>query len=154
MNRFCCRPRLFPPVLLLPLVLAALVAAGCGDSGPKRYPISGTVTFKGSPIEDGIISFEPMDNEPTKEGSTIRKGKYTIPKDKGLTVGKYQVRIYAGDGTSGEGNAGITRAADPKPKRGFKGEGIERVPAEYNTKSTLVREVTANGSNQFDFDIP
>jgi hypothetical protein len=88
------------------------------------------------------------------DGATIRKGKYTIPRDKGMAVGKYRVSIYAGDGTVGEGQAGITAGSDPKPKRGFKGLGIERVPPEYNTKSTLVREVTADGPNQFDFDIP
>jgi hypothetical protein len=130
------------------------VAAGCGDSGPKRYAISGTVTFQGSPIEEGIISFEPLDQGRTMDGATILKGKYTIPKNKGMAVGKYQVRIYAGDGTVGEGQAGITRTSDPKPKRGFKGIGLERIPSDYNTKSTLVREVTADGPNQFNFDIP
>jgi hypothetical protein len=138
------------------IVWSALVLflAGCGDSGPKRYPISGHVTFKGSPIEEGIITFEPMDKSPTMDGATILKGKYTIPRNKGMAVGKYQVRIYAGDGTVGEGQAGITATADPKPKRGFKGLGIERVPPEYNRNSTLVREVTADGPHQFDFDIP
>ena len=136
------------------------VAAGSGDQAARAWLLADLqspdtfVTFKGSPIEEGIISFEPLDKGPTMDGSIILKGKYTIPRDKGLAAGKYQVRIYAGDGQSGEGKAGITRTADPKPKRGFKGLGIERVPPEYNTKSTLVREVTADGSNQFDFDIP
>jgi hypothetical protein len=156
MNRCCSRHRLREWVLLTTLVLAALVVSGCGDSGPKRYEISGNVTLKGSPIEEGIIQFEPMDKGPTMSGASVLKGKYFIPRDKGLAAGKYRVSLYAGDGTSGEGMAGITATADPKPPKGFRGKGIERVPPEYNTKSTLVREVTASGPNKvtFDFEVP
>ena len=154
MNPLCTRPRLCRPVLLPLLALAVLVAAGCGDSGPKRYPISGTITLKGSPIEEGIIYFEPMDKGPTMDGATIKNSKYSIPKDKGMAAGRYRVSIYAGDGSSGQGMAGMDPKYDPKPQKGFKGRGIERVPPEYNQKSTLVFEVSSSGKNEFDFDVP
>jgi hypothetical protein len=142
------------PLRLLSLAMAVLVVVGCGPSGPKRYEVSGHITLKGQPIEDGIINFEPMEGGPTMSGSSITNGKYFIPRDKGLAAGKYRVSIYAGDGSKGEGMAGIDPASDPKLPRGFKGRGIERVPPEYNTKSTQVREVSAGGSNKFDFEIP
>lgn len=42
----------------LSMVLA--VAAGCGrPSGPSRYDVSGTVTFRGQPVPSGSIVFEP-----------------------------------------------------------------------------------------------
>jgi hypothetical protein len=154
MIRFWRSLRLMCLVPLPPLVLSVLVALGCGDSGPKRYEISGTVTFKGSPIEEGIIQFEPMDKGPTMSGSTILNSEYFIPRDKGLAAGKYRVSIYVGDGTSGQGKAGLDPKVDPKPQRGFRGRGIERVPPEFNTKSTLVFTVSSSGKNRFDFDVP
>lgn len=42
----------------LSVVLA--VAAGCGrPSGPSRYDVCGTVTFRGQPVPSGSIAFEP-----------------------------------------------------------------------------------------------
>lgn len=36
------------------------VAAGCGrPSGPSRYDVGGTVTFRGQPVPSGSIAFEP-----------------------------------------------------------------------------------------------
>ena len=56
-------------------------------------------------IEDGIISFEPMDGQGSKDGASIIKGEYRIPRDKGLMPGRYKVRIYAGDGIPTGGRA-------------------------------------------------
>jgi hypothetical protein len=58
------------------------------------------------------------------------------------------VAIYAGDGKSGTGDA-----SPDSPHAGQK-PGTERIPAEYNEKSTLVKEVTSRGPNKFDFNIP
>jgi hypothetical protein len=71
-----------------------------------------------------------------------------IPRAKGLTPGKYKVSIYAGDGRSGAGDA------SPDSPHAGRRPGKERVPPEYNEKSTLVKEVTRRGPNKFDFDIP
>ena len=56
--------------------------------------------------------------------------------------------IYAGNGTSGEGNASpdSPNAGRPVPK--------ERVPPAFNEKSDLVKEVTKGGPNTYDFAIP
>jgi hypothetical protein len=58
------------------------------------------------------------------------------------------VAIYAGDGTSGAGDA-----SPDSPHAGHR-PGQERIPAEYNETSTLVTEVTRGGPNKFDFNIP
>ena len=136
--------RLAVRVLPAPLLLVALT--GCGDS-VNRQEVTGEVRLKGKPVEDGVIQFNPVDGQSTGDGAQIVKGRYRIPKEKGLSPGKYRVSIYAGDGRSGTGDA-----SPDSPFAGTKG-GKERVPAEYNERSTVVKEVTA-GPNTFDFDIP
>jgi hypothetical protein len=135
----------FLKLLFGAIILAAL--ASCGDS-QARQEITGAVKLKGQPVPDGVIRFEPLENQPTGEGAQIVNGVYRIPKDKGLIPGKYRVAIYAGDGRSGAGDA--------SPDSPFAGQkpGKERVPPEYNEKSKVVKEVTKGGPNQFDFDIP
>jgi hypothetical protein len=53
--------RLLPrPDELSRIVSLALVAlAGCGGESLDRYPLTGTVTYDGKPVESGVIFFEP-----------------------------------------------------------------------------------------------
>jgi hypothetical protein len=131
--------------LLCVFSLGAL--SGCTDP-LNRQVITGEVKFKGQPVEDGIINFAPADGQGTGDGAQIVKGKYRIPKEKGLSPGKYRVAIYAGNGTSGAGNA-----SPDSPNAGLPASQ-ERIPPAYNEKSTIIKEVTKGGPNKFDFDIP
>ena len=78
-------------------------------------------------------------------------GQYRIEAKKGLSPGKYVVKIFANatevDVPSPEdlmtGRADVNRPQTPE----------QTIPPEYNTSSTQVIEVTANGPNKFDFDI-
>jgi hypothetical protein len=106
------------------------------------------VHLKGQPVEDGIINFAPLDGQQTSDGAQIVNGNYQIRKEKGLSPGKYKVTMYAGNGTSGAGDA-----SPDSPNAGFK-PGKERIPPDYNEKSKVVREITKGGPNRFDFDIP
>jgi hypothetical protein len=128
---------------------AIVLVALCGCSDPlDRQEITGTVNFKGQPVEDGIINFAAVDGQTTGDGAQIVNGAYRIPKKKGLSPGKYKVTIYAGNGKSGEGNA-----SPDSPNAGAP-IARERIPPEYNEKSKVVREVIKGGSNEFNFDIP
>src|SRR5262249_19105156 len=123
-----------PRARLVGVALALALAPGC-DRGPVRHEIRGKVTYNNQPVEEGTIDFEPLDGQGSKDGATILNGEYRIPKDKGLLPGKYRVAIVIGDGIPTSGNA------EPSERRpGFK-PGVERAPPEFNTKSTLVREV-------------
>jgi hypothetical protein len=132
---------------ILLCVIALGTLSGCGDPR-QRQEITGEVKLKGQLIEQGIIHFDPLDGQQTGEGATIAKGKYQIPRDKGLSPGKYKVIIYAGNGTSGVGDA------SPDSPNAGKKQAKERVPPEYNDKSKIVAEVTNGGPNKFDYDIP
>jgi hypothetical protein len=136
--------------LVFGLLLAAVALgtlSGCGDPR-NRQEITGEVKLKGQPVEDGVINFAPLDGQETRDGAQIVKGKYRIPKEKGLSPGRYRVAIYAGNGMSGEGNA------SPDSPNAGKMQTGERVPPDYNEKSKVVKEVTKEGPNRFDFDIP
>ena len=135
----------------LALLAALAVLSGCADKYGGREEIKGTVTYKGNPVPDGVIKFEAMDGQGSGDGAHISNGGYTIPREKGLTPGKYKVSIYIGDGYEGTGDA----SPDAPAKRTGGGKpGVERAPPEFNTKSTLVREVKKGESNTFDFAIP
>jgi hypothetical protein len=128
-------------------VIALGATGGCGDP-LNRQEVTGDVTLKGQPIEDGVINFAPVDGQGTGDGAQILKGKYKISREKGLSPGKYRVSIWAGNGLSGEGDA-----SPDAPKAGFR-PAKERVPPEYNDHSQVFRDVVKGGQNKFDFNIP
>jgi hypothetical protein len=66
-----------------------LLAGGCGDPTGGRQRISGPVTWKRMPLDEGVIEFHAQgDAAPghvrTRSGALIKDGRYLIPKDKGL----------------------------------------------------------------------
>lgn len=76
---------------ILLLAALALVAGGCGKSGPKTYDVTGTVTYDGQPLESGSIAFAPTDPEMQGYQAEITAGKYTIE----LPAVDMAVKIYA-----------------------------------------------------------
>jgi hypothetical protein len=72
---------------------------GCGDDTglDKRYPVSGTVTYKDQPIESGQISFIPADpNKQRPANGMIENGRYTLTTmvtGDGALPGEYAVTI-------------------------------------------------------------
>jgi hypothetical protein len=153
----CCRvPRARGRAPLVAAGLALLVAAGgcgggSGDSLP-RHAVYGKVTLDGKPLEQGVISFTPdaQGASPVTGGGVISAGSYSIPRDQGLTPGKYKVAITASDAPIALA-AGEAPGAPPRAKTKAKPEPV--IPAKYNAKSTLEREVKADGSNTFDFEL-
>ena len=86
------------PWVWLPLVLIVWVA-GCGPSGPKRYRMSGNVTFDGKPVPVGEISFDPAEKGIGGGFAPIKDGKYDTDADgRGHLGGEHSVRIVGFDG--------------------------------------------------------
>lgn len=88
-------------------VVCAVVAlvgltAGCGQKGPTRYRVSGSVTFKGQPVPVGAIQFNP-DTSKGNSGAAafagIKAGRFDSATDGLGTVGGPQiVTVEAFDG--------------------------------------------------------
>ena len=123
--------------LLLPLLF---LLSGCGGSKTGgRLPISGTVTFKGQSLAQGSIEFMPEQGGVSQAGAMIADGKFSIPADKGLVPGNYTVRISSLEQVAPREPGGTE---GPQPK--------ELIPAKYNIKTTLKKEVK-QGATTFDF---
>jgi hypothetical protein len=128
------------------LLACVLVAGGGCGKGTDRLKVSGTVTYKGRPLDQGRIEFEPTFTGPTAfaSGAPIADGAFTIPAGGGLAPGTYRVRIYSSDRVSPKGPV-LPGSEGPPPK--------ERLAAKYNTETKLTAEVTAAGPNTFAFTV-
>lgn len=124
------------------LLAAAMVLAGCGggSSGPPLYEVSGTVMFDGKPVEDGRIVFRKTDGDKRAFSGEIKEGSYELTTE----AGKMEVVIRASRIIPGKfDNSNGT----PEPV------GEMYIPAKYNSKTTLTKEVSDSGSNEFDFEL-
>lgn len=127
-------PRWTLPVTML---LAAVVGTGCGPSGPKTYPVSGTVTFEGEPLAEGDIVFSPEQGSIAPDAGKIVDGKFEFRAQ----PGPKRVEI---DATRETGEVDPTMGM--APRESF-------IPSKYNTETTLEAEVTAGGENEFHFEL-
>jgi hypothetical protein len=138
--------------------LGLLVIFGCaGDGLGKRYAVSGRVTYKGTPVASGTITFLPEDSKAKAAVGTITDGHYTLttlsPGD-GAFSGKYQVTVVSKDVDTSAVSAAPNSLDRLKKVAAANLTAKSRVPAKYElpTTSELVREVLPQ-SNKFDFDL-
>lgn len=128
-------------------VLIAILCSPIGCNEGDRAEVSGTVSLNGTSIEEGSISFIPVEgNNGPEVGAVINKGRYHIPRTLGVMVGKNRVELKAFR------NSG-RKVQDPTgPPGTLAEERVAAFPPEYNERSTLFRDVN-KGSNTIDFDI-
>ncbi len=130
-------------IFVFALLLCGTVA-GCGKSGPARASVSGTVTFDGAPVEEGMIEFIPF---PGVVGPpvqiAIKDGKFSSPKDSGPTVGKNNVQITAMKKTGKKVKTIMGEESD---------EVVQYIPPQYNQLTQLNTEITT-GTNNVDFEL-
>lgn len=118
------------------VLLGLLSLAGCGDSGPAKYGVTGSVTLDGQPVEQGEIRFLSADAQGTPYAGQIVNGKF----DCQVTEGQKRVEITAT-------RESPTPAADGLPNF------VSYIPAAYNSQSTLTAEVKPGGDNTYTFDL-
>jgi len=118
------------------LLISLFFFAGCGQ--PKGT-VSGTITWKGQPIADGVIEFHPLDDKTLPiTPVVIKDGAYTVK----VPVGRMQVRV------SGSEKVGVQYPSGPQ------GPAVEIfkevIPFKYNAKSELEFTVK-KGKQTYDF---
>jgi hypothetical protein len=75
-------------------------AAGCGGDGLDRHEVSGSVTFAGTPVQAGQLSFEPASDLGLIAPSgyaKVENGSYKIERDVGPIAGQYTFRVSGFD---------------------------------------------------------
>lgn len=142
---------------LLQIVLAALPAClgGCGSKseGPELATVSGTVKYKGQPLENAQVVFLPETaGAPSASGTTDKSGYYQlmtrIPGD-GAILGKHRVTVTARGPSKplppGQSVSGMPDDAEP---------GDPLIPEKYFLPDTseLTGEVKS-GKNTIDFEL-
>jgi major membrane immunogen (membrane-anchored lipoprotein) len=152
-------------VLAIPALLILASCGGTDDGLGKRYPVSGTVKYNGSPLEKGEIGFvtEDMSKNFGATG-TITNGSYTLSMGgdgDGAQAGKYRVTIIAKEDYMEKAQADFkkeTGSTSPKVLGNFLAKAAAAakslIPAGYGDArtTTLKAEVEAK-SNTFNFDL-
>lgn len=132
-------------VLKFTLLSFSLISmVGCGSAATderEHLPIHGQVTFNGAPIDDGVISFIPaQENSNGSPASTnILTGKYEFTGSAGPSTGKYRVRI----------NPPLpSKDSLPSKESSETGNPLSGGPWEFEL--TVTEELTAKGA---DFEL-
>ena len=135
--------------LLLGMTASALVS-GCGveEDACPRQQVGGTVKWNGEPLKQGRIQFQPAGPAAPAGGAAIVDGSYAISRSGTGEISGANLRR----GRRGPVVRGPDWAAGQytSPKKAVK----DPIPDKYNAKSQLTREVTKDGPNQFDFELP
>jgi len=87
--------------VILPILITAALCGCGGNNGPRRYQVSGTVTYDGKPVVKGFIYFSPdveNGNDGPGGGAIINQGVYRTEPSKGIVGGSHHVRIVGYDG--------------------------------------------------------
>jgi len=118
------------------LVALLFFAIGCGGTGEKLGSVKGKITYKGEPLAEARIEFDPVEEGRPATGFTDAEGNYTlsfVQSEAGAKVGKHIVRIRTDKDVDGI----VVK---------------EKLPAKYHEKSELTAEVTS-GANEINFDL-
>lgn len=127
------------------VVLLMVTLLGCGNSGPKAWPVTGKVTYQGKPVSAASIRF----SNPQAGVDLLTKldadGKYAVvtANGPGLPDGTYQVAIMPTAKSAPIGTFG----PPPTVKR-------PDIPEKYRSPSTSGLSITVkSAASNFDVDM-
>ena len=126
----------FFAVLSASVTLVITSCGGTDDGLGRRFPVSGTVTYNGKPLEKGSISFIPDDPKGVGASGAIENGSYTMStggNSDGARAGKYKVTITAKEDSSAKAKADFEKARAALPK-GSGTENLGYIPRQFLTK--------------------
>lgn len=125
------------------------IAGVCGCSGEKdpTIPVFGKITLNGEPLPHGDIEFGGTAGNNLRRGAMISNGSYKTAPMQGLMPGEYVVRIFSVPAGPDD------PVPDVMPGEEASVPAKDMIPAEYNMRSKQKITVTAEGTNEFNWDI-
>lgn len=144
-------PKLACPALGLGLLV---FLAGCGETGPSTYPVTGKLTIGGQAPQGVSLTFHPLGSQQAASGVIDAQGNYTlftgVDGKPGAEPGKYKVVLTqtgAGSMEMYQGSGGGNSSAAPVIKATF--------PEEWSKAETSKKEVeVTSGDNKIDIEVP
>jgi hypothetical protein len=122
--------------------LLHLAALGCSRGGAPLGEVRGTVKLDGKPVPQALVTFQPTGNVGTYSAAyTDASGEYRLVYSRtrhGAWVGEHEVTI--------------STAVEVADENGRTKRNPERIPARYNKRTELIRQVSAR-ANRIDFDL-
>jgi hypothetical protein len=120
-------------------ISVVIAIPGCGGSSdlPRRFPVSGTVTYNGTPLGKGTINFVPVDAKGRAAGGTIADGRFSLTtqdQDDGALPGKYKVAVL-----SKETDTSTVDLKIKKPREGRETEAEKKAMATYFPQKVAAR---------------
>jgi hypothetical protein len=148
-------------------VCAVVTLASCGtdDAFGKRYPVSGSVTYNGKPLEKGTINFFPDDPRAMGAAGVIENGSYALSMaggNDGARAGKYKVTVTAKEDSTAKAKAEFAKASkgadtDYVPRQfsaNAQAKAKSLIPAGYSdVKTTTLTAEVFEKSNTLDFKL-
>jgi hypothetical protein len=82
--------------LMVLVSLICLVALGCGPKGSKKASVSGTIMYKGQPVNGAQLNFEGVGGNMAKVSiPTDQQGKFSSAD---VQTGDYKISVQGGGG--------------------------------------------------------
>lgn len=143
---------------------------GCGESpegAGKQLPtvrVSGTVTYKGSPVDDATVSFHPSKpGDPGPFAKTNSEGEFTLRTYKagdGAPEGDYVVTVQKSEVAPAEQKSGPDMFKEMEKqalagKKTAEERPLSLIPEKYARTQTsgLSATVKSGDTNKFDFEL-
>lgn len=121
------------------IAIGALLLSACGSSEDKKYPVNGTVSVDGKPLADGSVKFV---SEGDFDSLEVKDGKFSGE----VREGEHKVEIYGYREAESSAASEMYGADAEASKENF-------LPDKFNTNSTTNETVSADGSNDFKFEV-
>lgn len=129
------------------LALCSLLL-GCGQKGPPRVAVMGTVSLDGELIPKGTVHFVPVDQPGELVAATVEDGIFQLPQDVGPLAGaaRIDVQVHRDLGFDLDDEEAFAAAAASSRKN------ISPIEKGVEFRDPTSREVTFD-EDQFDLEI-
>lgn len=149
-------------IVLLAVLAATTAVLGCAkETDPNRpatYPVTGTVTLNGEPVEGATVVFQKTDRSHGAVGETGPGGSYSLTSfeaNDGAVPGEYLVSIYKYPKEEVTGTEATSVEDYVQPDDNQAGAvPVNLLPAQYARPETSELKATVTeAENKHDFDL-